>query len=234
MSKRAMCRLFYLGALTAAIATCAADASAAPQSNSSRGRSPPLVGSGKDSSGGTMFQVNVFYSTSKTPDCKDKADATISVAPDECVCLYTVLVACVASIKLDTTKGTDGDNNLDASVYIGGSCTGAPIIGGDTEIPCDTCTAASVLSGGIGIEFVCPFGAWGMCSKLGVGIGAPCITATVVLVLGLLICLCCGAKLRSKRTPSQPPFVIIQPQQGYQQGYIQAPPQGGYRQLGSE
>jgi hypothetical protein len=219
-----MWRPLCLAALAAAIATCAA----APQSTNSS-VSLPLVGSGKDSSAGTMFEVNVFYSTSKTPDCQDKADASVQVAPGECICLYDFLTACIASIKLDTTKGTAGDDNLDASVYIGSACAGEPIIGGDTEIPCDTCSVASVLSGGIGIEFVCPFGAWGICKAVGIGLGTPCIMATAVLAGGLLFCVCCGSKFRSKPTRYQQGYI-----QAPQQGYIQAPQQSGYRYGGSE
>ena len=145
-----MPQMLYLATLAAA---ATATATAAP-SNSSQVQE--LVGTGKDTSDGTMFEVNVFYDSGKTPDCKDKSVASVKDDPDDCVCLYT-LIACVASVKLDTSKASDDDETtIDASVYLGSDCTGQPIIGGDTDIPCDTCSGASLAPLGVTTQAICP------------------------------------------------------------------------------
>lgn len=188
----------------------------------------PELTLGKDATKGTSFGVNVYYSNSADLTCKDKdnKEAGISLDPEECTCLYTLLVACIASIKLDTTKNTDsGDEDIDASVYLGGDCSGTAILGGDTDITCDTCDVANLGPlGNIGIEIVCPFSAFGMCPKAGVAIGAPCMTACVVVVCAALFCCCCAAKAKSSRRRAPAMYV--------QQRYIQQPQ--GFQGYGSE
>ena len=137
----------------AALAAAAATAAAAPLSSNSS-RVQELVG--KDVSAGTMFEVNVFYDSGKTPDCTDKSVASVKLDPEDCVCLYTLLIACVASVKLDTSKASDDDETtIDASVYLGSDCTGQAIIGGDTDIPCDTCSGASLAPLGVTTQAIC-------------------------------------------------------------------------------
>jgi hypothetical protein len=170
---------------------------------------------GKDTSGGSNFELNVFYSLTKTPDCKADPDAQITAAPDECKCLYS-LVVCLASVKLGVT-GTGSDEKIMAKMYAGGDCSGDPLVGGNTELECNTCNVAQIgSSAGIAVEFICPFSAGGLCEAFGVGIGEPCIAAVACAAVAVLVAACCCCSLyRSRKASRRQPAMYVQ--------YVQAP-----------
>ena len=174
------------------------------------------AGSGKDESGGTMYELNVFYAAHNADieTCQPKADDSLKVAPNDCTCLYELVDnvgPCLASIKLNTA-----DKKIQAQLWAGDKCDGSPLAGGDTDIECDKCTNVPLpLGAGISVEVICPFDAFGLCGLADVGEGAPCIASTVV-VLCALAC-CCGCAIRRKRQPqysvsgSQPIYAPIAP-----------------------
>ena len=178
---------------------------AAPTSNAT-GLATGLA-TGKDTSDGRNFELNVFYSLSKTPDCKDDPDAQITAAPDECQCLYSVVV-CIASVKLGV-EGKGSDEKITANVFAGGDCSGTPLLGGNTELKCDTCNVAPLGStAGVAIEFICPFSAGGLCPDLGIGIGEPCIMSAAACAVALAICCCCSLKQMCKTSRRQQPVSV--------------------------
>jgi hypothetical protein len=179
-------------------------ASAAPTSNAT-GLATGLT-AGKDTSDGRNFELNVFYSLQKTPDCKDTPDAQITAAPDECRCLDKELGLCVASVKLGV-EGKGSDEKITADLYVGGDCSGTPLLGGNTELECNTCNVAPIgHSAGIAVEFICPFSAGGLCPEVGVGIGEPCIASVAACAAALVICCCCLCKMR--KTNRQQPVSV--------------------------
>ena len=194
MAVAAMLVLAGLGALP--------PSSAAPASNAT-GLATGLS-AGKDTSDGSNFELNVFYSLTKTPDCKDEPDAQITAAPDECQCLYTLAVVCVASVKLGV-EGKGSDEKITADMFLGAGCSGKPLLGGNTELECNTCNVAPVgSSAGIAVEFICPFSAGGLCPAVGVGIGEPCIASVAACAAALVICCCCCLYRRCKTNRQQP------------------------------
>ena len=184
----------------------------APQQSSGAAAAAPALsaGSDKDESGGTMYELNVFYAAHNADieTCQPKADDSLKVAPNDCTCLYELVDnvgPCLASIKLNTA-----DKKIQAQLWAGDKCDGSPLAGGDTDIECDKCTNVPLpLGAGISVEVICPFDAFGLCALADVGEGAPCIASTVV-VLCALAC-CCGCAIRRKRQPQYSVSGIQQP-----------------------
>jgi hypothetical protein len=116
---------------------------------------PPSPGPSPDpdpaSSGGT-WTVSVWYKVVGTPDCTSDPDATVTFTTAACNCLIEDGSDCFASATLDVSSG----DTVTADVYAGGGCAGEAL-GGDTEIACDTCTAQTILTGGVALQITCPF-----------------------------------------------------------------------------
>ena len=111
---------------------------------------PPSPGPSPDpdpaSSGGT-WAVSVWYKVVGTPDCTSDPDATVTFTTAACNCLIEDGSDCFASATLDVSSG----DTITADVYVGGGCAGEAL-GGDTELACDTCTAQTILTGGVALH----------------------------------------------------------------------------------
>ena len=120
----------------------------------------------KGTGDGLDFELNIFYSLHNKPDCKADPDDQITAAPGECKCVYHLLGACVASIKLGVTKGNDA--KVSAQMWALDMCSGKPLLEDDKDWECNSCNVATIGdSAGIAVEFVCPFTAGGFCQAVG-------------------------------------------------------------------
>ncbi len=129
-----------------------------------------------------------------TPDCTSaQPDATVAFTSSSCMCLIQEDGACLASATLKISKS----DTVTADVYIGDGCSG-DAIGGDTEVACGTCTAESILTGGVAFQIVCPFNAFGVCSQIGIPGGVDCYASCGVALMILVVAGCCCCRRRKQ------------------------------------
>lgn len=153
------------------------------------------------SSDGLDFELSVFYSLSERPTCTDAPDDQIAVAPGECTCLYHLLGACVASIKLDAAKSND--KTISVQMWALEMCVGKPLLTDYKDWECNSCNVAAIGdSAGIAVEFECPFTAGGICQAVGIEVGENCIIACVLMAVAIVgCCCCCIYRVRANRDP---------------------------------
>lgn len=170
--------------------------------------SPPRM---SDDGADGEWVVNVWYKMVGKPDCSAQPDASVTVTSSSCMCLIQEDGACFASATLKISQ----DQSVSAQVYAGDGCTG-DALGGNTDVACGACTVKSIITGGVAIQIVCPFDAFGVCSSIGIPGGVDCYAscASLAAVVLFVVCCCCYSR-RGKRD------------QIVATGYIQAPSLNG-------
>lgn len=187
------------------------------------GQAPNSTGrlaTGKGTSDGLNFELNVYYSLHEQPDCTADPDDQITAAPGECKCLYHLLGVCVASVKLGIMGS---DEKITAQMWALDMCSGKPLVNDDGDWECNSCNVAAIgHSAGIAVQFVCPFTGDGLCQAVGIEVGENCIIASALVAAAFVCCICCCLyRLKANRDPFG---LTVQAEYAYVQAEHAAPP----------